>query len=1117
MPNNQFFSLLLPPQNPQNKISPGEAGKWQAQAAIAFREIADSLELRSTGNEQKTVSSIPDMWARPLLVEMILRDEYHPLHQKIKAEWKGMLAAIALAQVQGLNLKAQFLKLSDDKYKQDPFVQGLRDLIPDAQHSLYQLDDRNQNPWEHLYIFLLEGKAVGMTSPATLICSAESADWSKIPWGTSGQLQSPIQPNDYLTADEKTQLWYWLRDLLTELNQHSGNSVIIQGTIAKFQEELANSLGSNPPIEKQRPRSARQYFGVPLVGGALKALDKQIVPQPRPSSVQLMPRIQVAGTQVLFIPDSEELTRQWSYQAAKDIWIADGNLQGFNRDEFLRNYKGEYLTEADLFLADFYFIKGDSQLPGAQLPQGTADLTYIVDNSEERLTPLLPINPKLLNYFSATELNEILELQPVVIESQSGVRVTIKLPLSGGTYQVTKDYAIAAENAVEIIPFLELWPNFVVTPELPQWSEYYAFYKDDRINKDDLSFQVKFPQGVAQVHPPELVDFQITRLTEFPSYLICQNEHQHQSEPKGHQSEPKKVILLGVILLKVPPKVGVEDPNKTWRVGVDFGTSFTHVYYKPNRGEPQPLTWSPLLLQVTETSGAARIGNLYKYFTPPRGQNFPLATVLTTLGNKGTANPVFDGRIYIPEDIYKFNPQENHIETDLKWQAEDIPYKELFLKHLALVIAAEAANNHVRAIEWTISYPTAFSGKHKSIYRGKWDQIIQDLANKTGIAHQWLPTVKGRYYRTESVTLAHYFESEERQSFAYTTCIDLGGGTTDISVWIGDRIVHQCSVELGGKLLFSQFMKRKPKFLKEQFGLGISDSDSKGESKAAERLYALLDGVLLAEGEKWLKAKRSFLEDDPELQEIVQGAAIGIAGLYYYVGIILQGLYLEEKSKEQKVTPVLIGGNGSRLLHWLDDSGQFSNASEVNKLLRRMLSKGSGFPATGEDTRLSEKPKAEVACGLVADQNQKNTKLKGMEAEDENEVFAGEECVVNGQPVGAYERIRLPDQVNNFEVPELGTLQAFLEDFHQALKDLRITSITPLKEYKSQPSSQSSQSQDKLWEKIKEKVDVDLKRIQGSREDISSGEPPFVLGLKWLLYFLARREEWEQRDRDNDY
>ncbi len=351
MTSNQSFSLLLPPQNNKARIQPGNAGEWQAQTAIAFAEVADSLELRSVGKEQKTVSSVPDMWARPLLVEMILRDEYHPLHLQIKAEWKGMLAAIALAQVQGLNLKAQLLKLNDSQYADDPFVWGLKELIPDRTHSLYQLDDQNQNPWEHLYIFLLQGKAVGITSPATLICPAESADWAAIPWGQNGQLQSPIQPFDYLTLDEKTQLWYWLEDLLQELSQHAGNSAKIQEIVKEFQQELGTST------EKQRPRSVKQYFGVTLVGGALKALDRPITPKKMPSSVQLMPQTLVAGSGVLFIPDPQELKKQWSFKVAKDIWIADGNLLAFNRDEFLRSYKGEYLTEADLFLDNFYFLQ----------------------------------------------------------------------------------------------------------------------------------------------------------------------------------------------------------------------------------------------------------------------------------------------------------------------------------------------------------------------------------------------------------------------------------------------------------------------------------------------------------------------------------------------------------------------------------------------------------------------------------------------------------------------------------------------------------------------------------------------------------------------------------------
>ncbi|MEM9543018.1 MAG: hypothetical protein AAGA60_26445 [Cyanobacteria bacterium P01_E01_bin.42] len=1098
MTNNQSYSLLLPPQNNKARIAPGAAGKWQAQTSLVFAEVADSLELPTSGNEQQTVSSFPDMWARPLLVEMVLRDEYHPLHSQIKAEWKGMLAAIALAKIQGLNLKAKFLQLDNNQYATDSFVRGLNELIPDPKHSVYHLD-QGKNPWTHLYIFLLQGKAVGMTSPATLICPAEGADWKTIPWKTNDQLQSPIHPTDCLTLDEKTQLWYWLQDLLDELNKHTGDGGKIREIVKEFQGELAAAtfLESTFPQEIPRPRSDEQYFGVPLLGGALKALDRPIALQPMPSQVSIMPRIQGLESPVLFIPDRERLIQQWRFQDPKDIWIYDSSLLAFNQDEFFRKYEGEYLTEADLFLETFHFIKKANKLPGAQLPTGAKNLIYDVEGKKEDLTPLLPINSKLLNYFTPEELNEILELQPIVMGSQSGVRVSITLPLSGGQYKVEKDYVIAEANAIEDIPFLELWPNFKTSPEFSQWREYYAFYYDDRLDKkNQTSFQILFPKGVNEVHPPELVDFQITRLEEFPSFLICQT---------GNQAE-----MIGIILLKTPPKIGLEDPQKTWRVGVDFGTSFTHVYYKPNRrGVSKPLTWSPLLLQVTDTPEASRRDALYNYFISPKQQNFPLATVLTTQGNKGTTKPIFDGRIHIPEDIIKFDPQKEHIETNLKWQSDDIPYKELFLKHLALVIAAEAAQNHVRKIEWTISYPTAFSPRYKSIYRAKWNQILQNLEVQTGMNHQWLAKEKGRSYRSESITLAHYFESEENQPLAYTTCIDLGGGTADISIWRGEKIIHQCSIELGGRLLFSQFVKRKPEFLQENFSLDISQQEAQSESKSAARFYAKLDAVLLAEGQKWLETERALLEDSPDLEEIIQGAAIGIAGLYYYVGIVLRGLDLEEKSDRQEITPVLIGGNGSRLLHWLDAGGQFSNYSEVNRLLSRMMSQGSGFNDTRQDTRLSEKPKAEVACGLVADQNE--TRLRGLDVDDESEVFAGEVCQVNGEPIDTYERIRLPDNIYKFEVINLSTLQTFLDDFHQALKKLKITTIKPLNEYKYD----NIESRDRLWRKIRDKVEIDVQRIQGNRDDISSGEPPFILGLKWLLYFLARRDEWEQQEKDN--
>jgi len=98
--------------------------------------------------------------------------------------------------------------------------------------------------------------------------------------------------------------------------------------------------------------------------------------------------------------------------------------------------------------------------------------------------------------------------------------------------------------------------------------------------------------------------------------------------------------------------------------------------------------------------------------------------------------------------------------------------------------------------------------------------------------------------------------------------------------------------------------------------------------------------------------------------------SLGMAGLYYYVGILLSALHQEDKYRRNLITPVYIGGNGSRLFHWLDDTERFGSYSEVNELFSRMLSLGSGFEDTEVRTQLSKKPGDEIACGLVLNHTQ---------------------------------------------------------------------------------------------------------------------------------------------------
>ncbi|WP_375493380.1 hypothetical protein [uncultured Nostoc sp.] len=1074
MNTSQSYSSFLPALNAKSRVSAEKSGEWDYKESVTFAEIADSLELADFKPETGNLSSIPDMWARPLLMDMVLRDSEHPLHEQMKAQWQGMLAAIALApEIEGFKLQVELIDL--DKFNTDPFIDALVNLIPAKDKTLYQLEAQ-KNPWKYIYVFLWQDKAVGMTSPSTLVCPSEDGNWTGIPWASNGKLRSPIFPEDELTIDEKEQLWHWLDNLLNELQRNTGNSARIKELIKEFQKELANSLGYTPN-KMLRFSNKENYFGVPINSGALKALNKPIGAKSRDSSVQLCSQAGVHP--LIIIPEHQEITEQWGLKE-KDIWIYETtNLVSLNIQEFTTKYKVDFLTKDDIFLDDFNFITGKNNLPGACLPKGTESITYNVQGQEKYLTPLLPINQKLLKYFTPEELAEdIIELQPVNLGPQSGVRVKVNLPLSGGRYLIAKDYQIKEENAIDIddSPYLEVWPNFIAQG----WHEYYAFYFDDRKDKNKKTFRAAFPSA-SEIHPPDLQDFQIIRLDEFPNFIIC----------KDH----KTTSVLGLILLKTPSKFGDKDPNKTWIVGVDRGTSFTNVYYRSNR-EALPLTLSSLHLQITATDQVGRVSLLYEYFMSTGmevdRENLPMATVLTTKGSRGQGRTVFDGRVYIPQDVKTFNPIQDHIQSDLKWSIDQLPFQRLFLKHLALLITAEAAKYDVRNIEWAISYPSAFSGDDNNTYKTTWQRIIEELGTKTGITHKWLPRDKGKEYRSESLALAHYYaEKELGQDIPYATCIDMGGGTSDISIWQGNKLVHQCSVQLAGKLLFSQFIKRKTKFLNEQFQIKVSNLTN--HARKDDPFYVKLDALLLAEGEKWLEVNRLLFNENSDLQDIVRLSAIGISGLYYYVGILLQALHLEGKYSRPQITPTYIGGNGCRILNWLVPSGKFDENCDANRLFSRMLSKGSGFPDTRKETRLSLIPKAEVACGLVLDQRE--TRLQGLE-QDDDFVIAGEDFNINGTLIPWTSRLRLEGEIAMFEVPELSNLRNFIDDFHIALQELRIKSIKPLTNYKD------DSWREKLWNDIKEGVDADCLKITGDANYIRS-EPPFILGLKSLLRVLA--------------
>lgn len=1097
--------LLLSKLKEDTNITKGQPGQWESRGNVAFRDVADSLDYQAPG-ALRSVSSVPTMWARPLVTEMALFDTKHPIHPVMVAQWRGMLTAIALSEVEGFDLKAQFLDLS--QYRYQSFGDALYQLMPDASNALYTREGKN--PWEEIYVFLWKGKPVGMSSPSTLVCPSEEGNWDGVRWWQNGML---VSPEPYLNQESKELLWRWLENLQNQIVTYQGarhplNSII--GLISQFRSDLRiQEENLNPLLLSNNPN----YFGESINRGALMLLNQPLKIPPKPSNLRVIPSALHTNQKPLIIID-ENISEYWG-QPKQNIWVhQDKTLASLNMQDLKAGkYSWDdinWKTSDELFLEEITFLDFEDALPGALLPKTNIPLTF----NNEKITPILPIAPILLDYFTPEDLINNIELEPFSNVNGQGIRLILTIPLSGikqsnqqqfTTLRLQKEYILKEENAIKYIPVLTVWPNFRAV----NWKNYYTFYYDGAYG--DQTFGVYFPNPTQQPRSFKALDgtgsYQLSTLDKMPTYVVCKDSRYPSKD-------------LGLMLLPTPPEI---NPRGTWRVGVDFGTSFTNVYVKAENTSDSPLDINNnLQLNITDSLLGTRLPSLLQSFIPetflPPEQPLPLSTVLTTQNGDeyGELQPILDGRIFVP-DPAEFDPNKQWIKLDLKWS--NMKYSKAFLRHLALHISALAVKSTINNIEWCLSYPSAFSATNLATFHHNWEEIDQELSPKTGINYSTPRMDDSQRFCTESVALAQYFREKERNPLVRTTCIDMGGGTSDISIWENNRMVHQCSVLFAGRNIFSEIIAMNPSYAQKLMEEFIT-SDWNGLNEYS--IMTNIDVALRHKAEEWLNKKRIYKNEDEYFQRLITLTALGVSGLYYYVGLILKVLHKQGKYSKDQITSVYIGGNASRFLHWLSPTGKFDQNTEFNKLLSLMLSKGSGFKNTNETTRLSARPKHEVACGLVLDQIQ----LVGNIDSADKQPIAGENYYVeynDDDEEFKEERnwestLHLEGTITKFNIPDLDHLENFLYEFHAGLKSLNIETIRPLSrsDYKPQaPSTElEKEKEDKnsdLWREVKYHLESELLEVKGEAKNIRE-KTPFIMGLKSLLHVLGRK--WAESYKD---
>ena len=555
-------------------------------------------------------------------------------------------------------------------------------------------------------------------------------------------------------------------------------------------------------------------------------------------------------------------------------------------------------------------------------PKGITNLKL---NGED-VTPILPIRKEMLSEFSVNDLQKRITFRT----TPNGINVDLQYPSrrDGKNIPISKEYVkqnnsddklskIPEIIVIEQPPVLEVWPNFRTS----DWKTYFTYFTKAGQNTFDARPILEKDGALVSCFLEE--DTEIAKTSSFPQAMICTYK-----DYQAIDSEEAGILLISP---KDTPK-GVT----TWNIGIDFGTSGTTVYKQdPTINKLEPISFENHLFQITNSPSRSRT-KVYQQFFSSRLEETPFFSLFQQHPDSRKKSqsgerlePMLDGRIYFVED-YKL---EENVVSNLKWSPdpEDRIRTQTFIEQICLQCAAEAMHNEVNLINWHFSYPLAFSQKDKVAFNTICTNATIACEMKTGIQNGIVN------FESESITTAKYFAGKFGGFADGAVCIDIGGETSDISIWQNNTLCWQTSIRFAGRHIFLDLLKHKPEFLKS---FDVSDADIRilKDVSNSDKFYSQADTWINAwinDSIDGLKEKFAIYGGRIEGTPFIPLIALGISGLLYYVGLILNSL-IEYNDFRPTMPNVYIGGNGARVLHWLAN-GDFTLNPENSKYLKEIL------------------------------------------------------------------------------------------------------------------------------------------------------------------------------------
>jgi hypothetical protein len=230
------------------------------------------------------------------------------------------------------------------------------------------------------------------------------------------------------------------------------------------------------------------------------------------------------------------------------------------------------------------------------------------------------------------------------------------------------------------------------------------------------------------------------------------------------------------------------------------------------------------------------------------------------------------------------------------------------------------------------------------------------------------------------------------------------------------------------------------------------------------------------------------------LQQFLSLLSVSFGGIYHYLGLVQKVLREEGKLSRNTPTPVYLGGNGGRLINWIDASSSLQKGGDPDRLMEMLQIKGSSCEAGNAPTTMSDAYKDETACGLISS----GVNLIGDFDPRDDVMICGAGLIVNDLSFNASDRVELPHsmkRIERYELTDLDALRAFVDHYDTSIAELRIRSLLPIRQLCEL---------DTLWGDVETEVrSLCLEKVGQEASDLEP-EPGFVLGLRALTNTLGR-------------